>query len=127
MKHCLRFLSILASILLIAGTVFAQAFEGTMTMEMSVAQMGTQKISMTVSVKGDKSVSDMQMPSVGAMKMYVDQKAETMTMVMPSMKMGMVTDLKKAAEMAKKNQDTIPPTITATGEKKTINGHNSER
>ncbi len=128
MKQRISYLLTFAFALFLSGNAFAQkTFEGTMTMEIASHQKDNAKMTMTTSVKGEKSVMELQMAQ-GNMKMFIDQAAGKMTMVMEALKMGMVTDLKKAEEAAKKlPQDLEPPTITATGEKKNINGHECER
>jgi hypothetical protein len=113
--------------ILLSGSASAQLVEGVMVSELTSPKMET-KMTMTTWIKGDKSVVEMD-SKMGKMKMFTDQTAGTMTMVMEAQKMGMVMDMKKMAETEKKmtSGDSIPPVVKATGEKQTISGHICER
>jgi hypothetical protein len=121
MKRHTRFFLGAALVLLFSANGFAQMFEGVITMEITSPKM---KKSMTLitSMKGDKSMAEMQMPQ-GSMKIYTDQASGKITTVMESMKMGMEMDMNVMAKSVSKDD---PPKVEATGEKKIISGHSCE-
>jgi hypothetical protein len=123
MKYIIRFFFIACITLLFSANIFAQKFEGTMTTLMTSSKLD-QPMTMITSVKGDKSVMEMQTPQ-GNIKMYMDQSSKKKTTVMESMKMGMESDMKKT-EPASTSSNSKPPVIKNTGEKKAISGHNCE-
>jgi hypothetical protein len=122
MKHFTRFFLSAVFVALCSFNVFAEGFEGILTMNITSAKM-EKPMTMMITTKGEKSVVSMEMPQ-GAMKMYVDHSTGKMVTVMESMKMGMEMDLKKMEEMTKNSE--AAPKIEATNEKKVINGHNCE-
>src|SRR5437016_5735908 len=109
-----------AALLLLSINAFAQGFEGTISMEVTAPNMGEKKIPMTISTKGDKSLIHIETPQ-GAMNMYTNRSTEKTTMVMLARKMGFT--MSTAAKIEKASDDSK---VTATGEKKMINGYNCE-
>lgn len=124
MKYLIRFSLGALLVLLLSVNSFAQGFEGVLQIEISSVKMGDSKMTLTTYCKGDKSMTEMNMPQ-GNMKMYMDQKTHKSIMVMEAMKMGMEMDMDKAQEK-KKNSDDASPTVQTTGETKIINGHSCE-
>jgi hypothetical protein len=123
MNRNVRFLLSAFLVLLFSSSSFAQKFEGAITMEITSAKL-QQPMTMVIATKGERSTMTMQLPT-GNMKLYFDQEAEKMTMVMGTM--GMETDLKKAKEKVKEKTKNVSETkVVATGEKKVINGHTCE-
>jgi len=121
-----RRLSIFALILgsFMPSLIHAQAFEGVVYWEMSIPMLGDQKIPVTINIKGDKTVSIMDVPMQGSMKMYTDRATRKMTMVQEAQKQGMEMDLAKMDEMKKMSQDSSIPKLT--GKKDKIKGYNAE-
>jgi len=119
-------LSIYALILgsFIPSVIHAQTFEGVVTWEMSIPMLGDQKIPVTISIKGDKTVSVMDVPMQGSMKMYSDRASKKMTIVQEAQKQGMEMDMAKMEEMKKNLPDTSIP--KPTGKKDKIKGYNAE-
>ncbi len=103
---------------------FAQGFEGVITMSMSIPQMGDKPMPMVMSMKGEKSLTHMEMGPMGATDIYKDGSTK-MVMVMKAMNMGYEMDLAKVKEQASKDEKI--PEITATGKKEKINGYNCEK
>lgn len=102
----------------------AQSFEGVITMQMIVPQLGADKVPMVITSKGDKSVMEMTIPQQGTMTTYTNRTTQKMVMVMAAMKMGFEVDLKKAEQAAAASGSQAIP--KATGQKKSINGFNCE-
>src|ERR1043165_9843372 len=75
MKIRYNFVAVLLLILasIISSNAFAQGFEGVVTMQMSMPLLGDQKIPMTINVKGDKTMTVMDIPMQGSMKIYADK------------------------------------------------------
>jgi hypothetical protein len=121
MKSISRFMFAVA-LMLLPSLVSAQGFEGTMTMQMTIPQLGGSPIPMEIAMKGDKSVSTMSNPMAGEMKVYSDLKAMKTVMVMG--KMGYEIDMNKKNPNAANADETQAP--VATGQKKTINGYACE-
>jgi hypothetical protein len=91
---------------------------------MSIPMLGDQKIPVTINIKGDKTLSVMDIPMQGSMKMYGDRTSKKMTMVQEAQKQGVEIDLAKAEEMKK---SSAPPSAPkATGKKETISGFSAE-
>ena len=101
----------------------AQPFEGTVTWETSVPMLGDQKLVMSVSMKGDKSLSSTDIPNMGSMKTYFDKSTNKTIVVQEAQKMGTEIDMDQmdAAMGSKKFSDP-----KATGKKETIKGLASE-
>jgi hypothetical protein len=117
------------AVLVIAATcipalIRAQAFEGVVTWEMSIPMLGDQKIPVTINLKGDKTMTTMDIPMQGTMKMYGDKAAKKMTMVQEAQKSGMEIDLAQSEAMMK----NMPPSSVpkATGKKEKIKAYNAE-
>ncbi len=110
--------------MVLAISANAQNFEGVITMQMIVPQLGPDKVPMVITSKGDKSVMEMTIPQQGTMMTYTNRTTQKMVMVMAAMKMGFEIDLKKAELTAAANPNQAIP--KATGQKKTINGFNCE-
>ncbi len=121
MKRIILFSGMLAVTFALASTVFAQGFEGTMTMQMSIPQMGGNPISIEVSMKGTKSVMTTNMPFMGETKVYADAATQK-TIIVNGGKKGYEVDNSKEPET--NAADTIAP--VATGQRKTINGYACE-
>ena len=123
MKYLSRFFLGATLTFFVSANSFAQAFEGTISMEVSAASFGDKPIPMSMSTKGEKSLIQIEIPQ-GNMAMYIDRASNKMTMVMAAQKMGMEMDMKKMEEMAKKSDDES--SVKETDQKKTINGYNCE-
>jgi preprotein translocase subunit SecD len=102
--------------------VKAETFEGTISMTITSAQLGGKTIPMTINVKGDKAMVQMEVPQAGAIKMFSDKATGKTVFVMEAMKMGF--EMPKADPSAPKETPQVPK---PTGEKKTINGHYCEK
>ena len=111
--------------MVLAISANAQNFEGVITMQMIVPQLGADKVPMVITSKAEKSVMEMTIPNQGTMMMYTNRATQKMVMVMAAMKMGYEIDLKKA-EQAAAASNANPSIPKATGQKKTINGFNCE-
>ncbi len=123
MKYFSRFFLGAAVMLFVSTSVFAQAFEGVISMEISSSSSGEKPIPMSISTKGKKSLIQIEAPQ-GSMAMYMDRESEKTTMVMEAQKMGMEMDMKKIEEMAKSSDQKS--SVKETDEKKMINGYNCE-
>ena len=127
MKYLLRFSFGALVALLLTTNSFAQGFEGVVKMEISSPKMGDSKMTLTTYCKGDKTMTEMNMPQ-GNMKMYMDQKTHKSTMVMEAMKMGMEMNTSEAQTIVKNQKDSSssPVKVEGTAERKVISGHNCE-
>jgi len=83
------FISCLISI---PSVIYAQAFEGTITMEMTSPMLGNQKIEMIYMVKGDKVLQSADDPKAGKVSVYTNNKTGTQTIVQEARKQGMEID-----------------------------------
>jgi len=122
MKQRTSFFLSAAILLLFSANAFAQ-FEGTISMETSSPMAGDKKMPMTISTKGDKSLIQIESPQ-GHMAMYNDRSTNMITMVMAERKMGFIIDGAKSTSSQDSSKDNSD--VTATGQKKTINGYNCE-
>ncbi|MBS1904082.1 MAG: DUF4412 domain-containing protein [Bacteroidetes bacterium] len=117
-----RFLLVVVALCAMAVGAFAQSFEGTMTMQMTIPQLGGNPIPMTIYMKGDKSATSMQTPMGGEMHTYTDLQKMKTVMVMGG-KMGYEVDLNKAKEAAASAEPKEVVHPSSTGKSKTINGY----
>lgn len=114
------------ALLFVAQQAQAQTpFEGRIVQTISVPQMGDEKMEMTMNVKGEKMMINVDMGPMGATKIFSVNGGKSMTVVMEQMKMGMEIDMEaaKAAQVATASQQ---PSLKATGKKETINGYAAE-
>jgi hypothetical protein len=122
--------SLFAAILLVFSpqtNVYAQdtggtKFEGTITLEITVPQMGDQKINALINLKGQQMMMNIDMGAMGSMETFMDKSKRTVTSFSTAQKTGMQVDLPAAD--AKPTGDT---TVTATGKTQTINGYNAQQ
>jgi hypothetical protein len=123
----------IAGLLLIFGFIVAipirelrsqNAFEGTLTWNLTVPLLGDDTRTMIINVKGDKSQIDMDMGDEGGMtKIYTDPAAKKRYIVMMDSKTGLVSDMDDSTQQSV-NGDSI--SIKPTGQKATIAGHPAE-
>jgi hypothetical protein len=121
-RHILP-LTILVSSWIFSTSAFAQTFEGIITLEESGPVLGDQKAEMIISVKGDKSVTAVDFPGIGPMKIYEDKAAKKMTQIFEAQKRGVEID-QTVIDSTLINKP-IPPT-RASGKKALIRGLNAE-
>jgi len=125
-----RFALLTVSLATIAGQMPAQAFEGTVTMDLTIGNDGP--MNAKVMMKGDKSVTVMTLganagPMSGKeMRMITDRGTGKMTMLIPMEMMGskgmkMVMDLDKAA-----GDNGAKVEVKALGTSQTIAGYKCE-
>ena len=124
MKQFIRVCLLAMVGVLLNMTANAQGFEGVITMQMEVPQLGPDKVPMVVTSKGDKSVMEMTVPQQGTMSVYTNRATKKMVMVMAAMKMGFEIDMNKPGIAAK--ADEVKQMPKATGQKKMIAGYNCE-
>lgn len=117
------FFAVLILAAILPSVIRAQGFEGIVTWETSVPLFGDQKIVMTVSIKGDKSVTYSDIPNMGSMKTYYNKKANTSTIVYEAQKRGMEMDLTQLDNASKNKKFSDPKN---TGKKETIKGYTAE-
>ena len=122
MKHFISFFLFAAFIAVTSVNTLATGFEGVISMQAVVAQMGDQAIPITISTKGEKTLMEMSIP-MGTMKIIMDRETGKMTTIMGQN--GMQRDMNSDAKKNKKS-DPDDTKVVATGEKKVINGHNCE-
>ncbi len=126
---------ILAVTLFAASNVFAQPFEGTIYMEISSSKTskmdsvlgvkpGDSKTLMDISFKNEKFVVHSKWSS-GKMDVYGDESSHRVIIRMNEADKAMELPLKKPNYISKANRDD-PTTVIATGQKKTISGHDCE-
>jgi hypothetical protein len=105
-----------------------QAFEGTIKYHIRGQGVDSE---MVQHVSGDRIRVEMS-TAMGASIMIMDTRAETMLVLMPAQKMYMKMDLQSAAELAdqlqagKRQEMEEDFSLTATGKKETIAGHECE-
>jgi hypothetical protein len=115
----------IVALLFVAQNAQAQtAFEGRVIQTVSVPQMGDEKMEMTMNIKGEKMMINMDMGPMGAMKMFTLNGGKSMTMIMEQLKQGFEIDIPEDA--AKTASATTAPAMKATGKKETINGYAAE-
>jgi hypothetical protein len=109
----------------IPSLIHAQAFEGTITMEMSSPMLGNQQIEMMYSLKGDKVLQSADDPKAGKVSVYTDIKTGTQIIVQEAQKQGMQIDQATIDIVVKKmNLPSFEPKKTDKKEK--IAGYNCE-
>jgi hypothetical protein len=122
-KRYFLFSVVIACAAIIPALTYAQGFEGVVTMQMKIPVLGDQTVPMVISIKGDKTVTAMDIPMQGSMKMYADKITKKTIMVMEGQKIGMEID-QDMAEAALKGKTL--PTPKPTGKKETIKGYSAE-
>jgi hypothetical protein len=122
-----RFALLTVSLAMIAGQMPAQAFEGTVTADLTMGKDGPMNVK--VMIKGDKSVTVMTLGATAGpmsgkeMRMITDRSTGKMTMLLPMEMMGnkgmkMVMDLDKAT-----GDKDAKIEVKALGTSQTIAGH----
>jgi hypothetical protein len=115
----------IVALLFVAQEAQAQtAFEGRVIQSISAAQLGDEKMEMTMNIKGEKMMINMDMGAMGAMKMFTSNGGKTMTMIMEQMKQGF--EMQIPDDVAKPASTSAEPAMKATGKKETINGYAAE-
>jgi roadblock/LC7 domain-containing protein len=99
----------------------AQAFEGTITLEQSGPFFGDQKMDISITIKGDKTVTYMDIPGRGPEKIFEDKAAKKTTIVYLDQKRGAEVDLSGMDSITK---PALP--VNSTGRKELIKGFNAE-
>lgn len=122
MKHLISFFLFAAFIGVTSLTTLAHGFEGVISMQAIVAQIGDQAIPITISTRGEKTLMEMSIP-MGTMKIIMDRAAGKMTTIMGQN--GMQRDINSGTKKNRKS-DHDDTKVVATGEKKVIKGHNCE-
>ncbi|HET9136841.1 MAG TPA: DUF4412 domain-containing protein [Candidatus Kapabacteria bacterium] len=122
MKQITRVFASIVALILLSSTLRAATAEGTITMTMTSPQLGGKEVPVTVNVKGDKAMIQMDVPQAGSIKVFSDNTTGKTVFVMEAMKMGF--EMPKAEPKASTQQANVPK---PTGEKKTINGHYCEK
>ena len=116
---------LLCCISLIPTVIHAQAFEGSITMQMASPMLGNQKIDMVSMVKGDKVVQTADDPKQGKITIYTDLKTGTQIIVLEAQRQGMQIDQAVMDNAIKKmNMPVLIP--KATGKTQKIAGYNCE-
>lgn len=97
----------------------SKSFEGTVTWNMTIPQLGDDTLPMTMNIKGDKIEQEMSLGPQGMVKTYIvtENNQVKRYMVMESMKMGMVQDVK-----AEGSNDSL----VKTGKSATVAGHHAD-
>ena len=129
MRHSTRssFVAVvlLFCILIIPHVMHAQAFEGTITMQMASPMLGNQKIDMLSMVKGNKVLQIADDPKQGKISIYTDLNTGTQIIVMEAQKQGMLIDQAMIDQALKSmNMPVLVPILT--GKKQKIAGYDCE-
>lgn len=123
MKKLIRFLLVLAAPILVSASGFAQSFEGIIVNRITSPMMGD-PMDMTINVKGNKIMMEMDGGAMGGMKIYLDKTDNKQYIVMSAMKMGYEV-ASSVADKAEKGALTAPA-LKPTGKAEKINGHQAE-
>ena len=101
------------------------SFEGSITWNMTVPQLGDDAMPMTMNFKNGNMEQEMTMGPQGTMKTYVlkENNGRKLYVAMEAMKMGFTKDL---SDTIKPTADESDTKVTATGKKEMIAGHNAE-
>jgi hypothetical protein len=99
-------------------------FEGTITWNMSIPQMGDDdKHPMVINVKGQKLESELDMGAMGAYKTYIDLMQKKGYLVMGAMKNGYIIDMPTDSNVIKNSGNLTD--AKPTGKTETIAGHSA--
>ena len=126
MKKLTYLFGISFALMLIGVTARAQgSFEGTVTWNMTVPQLGDDAMPMTINFKNGNVEQEMTMGPQGTMKNYVIKQngGRKLYVAMEAMKMGFTQDLPDTMKTATDASDTK---VTPTGKKATVAGHSAE-
>jgi hypothetical protein len=120
-----RFFFAVICLLALPSYIKAQTIEGTITMQMASPMLGSQKVDIVYSVKGDKVLQTADDPKVGKISVYTDNKTGTQIIVQEAQKQGMEIDQVVMDDAIKSMHmpDLVPK---ATGKKDIVKGYNCE-
>jgi Domain of unknown function (DUF4412) len=97
-------------------------FEGTVSWNATITQLGDDKHSMILNVKGNKIESEFDLGAMGVVKTYVDPGNKKIYQIMGGMKSGRVADIPSDSSGAGGGFELKP-----SGKKDTVAGHTAEQ
>lgn len=118
-------LALFFAMIIIPKIIWAQAFEGEITMQMSSPMLGPQKIDILYAIKGTKVLQTADDPKQGKVDVYTDTKAGTQIIVQEAQKQGMEID-QAMIDSAMKNMKMPVLVPKPTGKKEKIAGYSCE-